>query len=97
MLGRMAPKWAAAQQSYFKWLGRRNTGKHWLVTPMVKLLNISWDMWDHQNRILHGKLHRWIIAEEEQIDQQIEDEYECGYVNLPKKYYRWLVRPLKTM
>jgi hypothetical protein len=26
MLGRMAPKWASAQQSYYNWLGRRETG-----------------------------------------------------------------------
>jgi hypothetical protein len=41
MIGRIAPEWAAAQQIYFDWLGRRRTGKRWLVAIMVKLLNLS--------------------------------------------------------
>jgi hypothetical protein len=41
MLGRLAPEWAAAQQTYLDWLGRRKTGKCWLIALTVKLLNIS--------------------------------------------------------
>jgi ribonuclease HI len=97
MIGRMAPEWAAAQQSYFDWLGRRRTGKRWLVAITVKLLNLSWDMWDHRNKILHASLHPWKLIEVSIADQQIDEEYDRGYINLLRKDYKWLTQPLRTV
>jgi hypothetical protein len=37
--------WASAQQMNYDWLGRRKTGKRWLVALTVKLLNVSWDIY----------------------------------------------------
>jgi hypothetical protein len=59
MIGQMVPKWAAAQQSYLDWLERQETGKRWLIELIMKLLNISWDMWDHRTKILHVNSHPW--------------------------------------
>jgi hypothetical protein len=97
MLGRMAPEWAAAQQSYLDWLGRRTTGKRWLIALTVKLLNISWDMWDHRNRILHASTHPWNLLKVQELDLNIEDEYRQGYQNLQRKDYKWLHRTLAVM
>ncbi len=94
MLGRMAPEWAAAQQSYLDWLGRRTTGKRWLIALTVKLLNISWDMWDHRNRILHASTHPWNLLKVHELDLKIDDEYRQGYQNLQRKDYKWLHRTL---
>jgi hypothetical protein len=97
MIGRMAPEWASAQQRYFDWLGRRRTGKRWLVAITVKLLNLSWDMWDHRNKILHASVHPWKLIKVSQADSQIDEEYERGYINLLRKDYKWLTQPLRTV
>ena len=96
MLGQMAPEWAAAQQSYLDWLGKRRTGKQWLIAITVKLLNISWDMWDHRNRILHASSHPWNLLKVQELDLQIADQYRQGYLNLQRKDYRWLHRTPAT-
>jgi hypothetical protein len=96
MLGRMAPEWASSQQSYYDWLGRRKTGQRWLVALTVKMLNLSWDMWDHRNRILHASTHPWNLIKVRAADRQIEDEYERGHQNLLTKDYKWLKPSLHT-
>ncbi len=97
MLGRMAPEWAAAQQYYYDWLGRRKTGRRWLVAITVKLLNLSWDMWDHRNKILHSSVHPWKLVTVRRADTKIDEEYEQGYTNLMQSDYKWLKQPLRTV
>jgi hypothetical protein len=88
MLGRMAPELAAAQQSYLDWLGKRKTGKRWLIALTVKLLNISWDMSDHRNRILHASIHPWNLLKVQALDFEIEEEHRQGYQHLQHKDYK---------
>jgi hypothetical protein len=40
-------EWAFTQHDYLDYLGREKMGKYWLIAVIAKLLNISWDMWDH--------------------------------------------------
>jgi hypothetical protein len=94
MIGRMAHEWEVAQQCYYDWLGRRKTGRRWLVAITVKLLNLSWDMWDHRNKILHSSNHPWKLIKVRQADIQIEEDYKCGYRNLRQKDYKCLKPPL---
>jgi hypothetical protein len=56
------------QQQYLDCLGRRETEKRWLIALMVKLLNISWDMWDHRNKILHVSSHLWNMLKVHDLD-----------------------------
>jgi hypothetical protein len=79
-----------ALESYLDWLGKRRTGKMWLVALTVKLLNISWDMWDHRNIILHTSSHPWNMIKVHELDRQIDDQYRQGYLNLQWKDYKWL-------
>jgi hypothetical protein len=96
MVGRMAPEWASAQQCYYDWLGRRKTGRRWLVAITTKLLNISWDMWDHRNKILHNSKHPWKMLKVKNADNLIEQEYELGYENLKRFDYHWLKQPIQV-
>jgi hypothetical protein len=52
--GCIAEEWAGVQHAHFLWLGRRNTGKQWATALVVKLWEIAWDIWDHQNQIKHN-------------------------------------------
>jgi hypothetical protein len=73
MLGRMASKWAAAQQVYLDHLGRRKTGKCWLIVITAKLLKISWDMWDNSIGILHHNYHPWKQLENDKANKLIDE------------------------
>ena len=37
------------QEAHFLWLGRRNTGKLWATSLVVKLLEVACDLLDHLN------------------------------------------------
>jgi hypothetical protein len=45
--GCIATEWVGIQEAHFIWLGRRNTGKRWATSLVVKLWEITWDIWDH--------------------------------------------------
>jgi hypothetical protein len=45
--GCIAEEWAGVQHAHFLWLGRRNIGKRWATSMVVKLWEIAWDLWDH--------------------------------------------------
>jgi hypothetical protein len=96
MLGRAAGEWASAQQDYLDHLGRRKTGKRWLIAITTKLLKISWDMWDHRNGILHHKDHPWKQAESEALNSRIEDEYDQGPLHLDEGA-QWLRRTTQAV
>ncbi len=91
MLGRMASEWASAQQAYLDHLGKRKTGKRWLIAITAKLLKTSWDMWDHRNSILHHKDHPWKQVENNEANSQIDAEYDQGPLNLDEGS-QWLRR-----
>jgi hypothetical protein len=63
----------------------------------VNLLNISWDVWDHRHKILHDSSHPWNMLHVNELNQQIDEEYGRGYINLLWKDYKWLQRPLPTI
>jgi hypothetical protein len=51
MEGRWSQHWINIQNAYFKWKGHRNSGRRWLIAIIKRLWTISWDMWDHRNRV----------------------------------------------
>jgi hypothetical protein len=55
--GCIAVKWAGVQQAHFLWLGRRNTGKRWATSLVVKLWEIAWDLWMTTQHETHLLLH----------------------------------------
>ena len=46
--------WAEIQQQHLEWLGRRQTGKRWLIALIQKMWDIAWDLWEQRNKILHN-------------------------------------------
>jgi hypothetical protein len=52
--GCIAEECAGVQHVHFLWLGRRNSGKRWATSLVVKLWEIAWDLWDHRNQIKHN-------------------------------------------
>ena len=91
MLGQISGEWACAQQDYLDYLGRRKTGKRWLIALTTKLLNVSWDLWDYRNNILHHKDHPWKQLEHTAANERIDEEYDQGTLNLDQGE-QWLRR-----
>jgi hypothetical protein len=52
--GCIAVEWAGVQEAHFILLGRRNTGKRWATSLVVKLLQVAWDLCDNQNQVKHN-------------------------------------------
>ena len=53
MGGCLSLEWARVQDTYFKWLGLRRTGKRWVEALITKLWDVCWDQWESRNEALH--------------------------------------------
>ena len=51
--GRVACLWCVKQSLYFQAVGSCRSAKQWLVTLALKAVPVVWDLWDHQNQIVH--------------------------------------------
>jgi hypothetical protein len=70
-MGKVSVRWQAVQQQYFEWRKRRNTGKAWVRALIQKVLEITWDMWDHRNDV------RW-KRKIEYLNGSITEEFKFG-------------------
>ena len=64
--------WAETQQCYFTFLRSRRMGKQWLSALILKLWDIAWDMWDHQNKVEHN-------GDETVLNKQVEEDIQAQF------------------
>ena len=83
MEGCISTEWKGIQQTYFRWLGRRNTGRRWAELLITKLLGISWDMWDHRNRVRHAPNNPRQRKARSALDAAVTSELQLGRGILP--------------
>ena len=79
--GCWAKGWAHLQQLHFESFGWKRTGKRWLAALIKKLWNVSWDMWEHRNGILHNREASVLREQEKQL---IKTEFELGFDYFPR-------------
>ena len=79
----LALDWARAQDSYFKWLGMKRTGTRWVVSLIKKLWDISWDLWDDRNKVLHNTPMAGDLSGAASLDKAIGEEFMLGSTGLP--------------
>ena len=53
-MGCISNQWAEGQDQHCKWLKSSDSGKKWLVALIVKVWEVSWDMWDNRNDAKHN-------------------------------------------
>ena len=92
--GCIAVEWAGVQEAYFLWLGRRNTGKRWATSLVVKLLEVAWDLWDHRNQVKKHLETAQDIARRDATMLAVRSEYAFGRSGLPRRDWRLFKRPL---
>ena len=83
MGGCLSIEWARAQDIYFKWMGIRRTGKRWVISLIKRLWEISWDIWDDRNRVLHNTPLAADLSGAASLDKAIREEIQLGYEGLP--------------
>ena len=83
MGGCLSIEWAMAQQTYFKWMGIRRTGKRWVVSLIKRMWEISWDLWDDRNDFLHKTPMAADLSGAASLDKAIREEYQLGSAGLP--------------
>jgi hypothetical protein len=74
--GLMAAEWELVQQAYYMFIMSRRTGKHWLVSIIKKLWQVAWDLWDHQNKVLHEKENSVMQSHQRQLDHLVTATYQ---------------------
>ena len=97
LMGHVSIHWQSAQQSYYTWLGHRNTGKKWVTSLILQLYNISWDMWEHRNNIKHNTLNPAKFRKIRALDTSIRQEYTKGQDNLLSRDQRWFKHTAQTI
>ena len=55
LFGFWSTAWTEAQDSYFRFLGKRNSGRRWLSLLIQQLWDTAWDLWEHRNGIFHAQ------------------------------------------
>jgi len=97
ILGRVSSQLEAVQDQHYRRQGKRNTGFRWTVAIIKKLQDISWDMWDHRNGILHNdptRHHK--LTELEAANSGIADAWRRGPTGLLARD-RFLFRDQNTL
>ncbi len=68
-------EWQAQQQRYYEFLKSRKTGRRWTTLLIRKLWDVSWDMWDDRNGILHKNDN---TVKHQEMDQELRRLYTEG-------------------
>ena len=85
MLGRVSKKITEVQNRYYQRINSKHTGDIWTRRLIREVWTMSWNMWEHRNRRLHGgdtaENNRTIL----QLHREIKDEIAKGKAGLQKE------------
>ena len=90
-------EWAAVQDSYFKWLGIRKTGKRWVTELITKLWDVAWDQWECRNKFIHNTQLAADLSGAASLDEAIKVEVTLGYQGLPPQVSRIFPRDVERL
>jgi hypothetical protein len=100
LLGRHSRHWERAQQAWILSQAqneRLSSSRRWAASLIDKTWLISWDMWEHRNRILHSPLHPRQVAEMAFVDSRIQEEYDTGTDGLIQKDKKLFRKPIHSI
>jgi len=86
ILGRHHSLFEATQHAHYLANKSKKTGRRWAVALIKKLTEVSWDMWQHRNSILHNtsdNFHTKML--EEEVDRAIAREFRKGNRNVLRR------------
>jgi hypothetical protein len=96
--GCIAIEWAGVQEVHYLWLGRRNTGKQWATSLVVKLWEVTWDMWDHRIQIkVNTETAQDQARHRQSVLLAVRSEYAFGCAGLPRRDWHMFTCPLSSL
>ena len=90
--GRWSLLWASVQDQYYRYIGRRNTGRRWLAALIAFLWDTAWDLWEHRNG---HQVRRAQAQEQATLHAELRLEYDRGHLGLPRPVSALFRRPLE--
>ena len=83
LMGRIHHSFEDLQNKHYKKKKSRRSGLRWTTAIIKKLFDVSWDMWEHRNGILHAIPDRHFRADDlEEANQDIDTEWNRGKAGL---------------
>ena len=84
--GFWSKQFSLCQQQHFNTLNITKSTILLLSKTQWRIWQIAWQLWDHQNNILHGDNHTFHPEEIEQISKEIQHEWSTNLSTLPMSY-----------
>ena len=79
MMGKVSRRITAIQDTHYSEQESKKNGLGWTIELIKKLLDVSWDMWDHRNHIKHNSPHpNFEPQHQNPLNQQIRQEWATG-------------------
>ena len=76
LCGFLSKKWQDLQNQYYEDTHSQNCAQKWTAMLSTKLINIIYDIWIHQNEVLHQIDNIVTDIDHEKINEQIQSFYE---------------------
>jgi hypothetical protein len=95
--GVMLQSWIDAQQAYFVWRDKRNTGQRWATALLEQFWKISWDMWKHRADAWKDCTSAAGTAENTRLDREIREQFEVPRTHWTTRERRWFHFPPPTI
>jgi hypothetical protein len=95
--GFLVSGWAAIQQAYYDFLGKRHTGRRWASQLIRRLWTTSWDLWRHRMKIINTPDNVSRINHTALVDQQIQERYDSYHHDPQIELRRWFSQELPTI
>ena len=92
--GRWGTLWAPVQDSYYKWLGSRKSGRRWLTAMIGRIWKVAWDLWEHRNGV-----HQIQQLQDRHAANipLIQHEFNTGWYALSRRDYHLFRRSIQVL
>ena len=77
--------WEEVQDTYFKFIGSRRSGKRWLIALINKVWLTAWDLWEDRNGVNASRRDE---AEKKVLQTRVKAEFRAGHTSLHRKSRR---------
>jgi len=95
--GWLTQSWRDHQEKMWKIGKSRKASLRWTAALIQKLWEVSWDVWDHQNKELHAGTEQQQQIIHSLVNEQIKKLYAGGAQQLPRDVLKFLRTPKEVV
>jgi len=95
--GWLTRSWRDHQEKMWKIEKSCKSSLRWTAALIQKLWEVSWDMWDHQNKELHAGTEQQQQIVHSLVNEQIKKLYAGGAQQLPHNVLKFLHTPKEVV